>query len=330
MSKISIIIPVYNVEDYLERCLKSITSQTYKNLEIILINDGSTDRSGELCDIYKKKDSRIEVIHKENSGQSAARNMGLDIASGDYIAFVDSDDWIEEGIYEHCINLFGSYDCDVIDFECQFKNSYSEKTILNNNEQIEVNEGKEILRAYLKKGQTRKAPFTVWRKIYKSNLFNSIRFPEGKINEDIVTNYKLLFKCNKIIYTKKIGYFYFQDNVSTTRDELKKRDFDLLDASEELVRLTENENYKDIKYLANVKLARSYFTLLTKIAYYGVADEIKDEKKITKDLTKSLRSNLKLLVKSPMPLNRKVMAVMMCVNLRLVSLPLSIYQKISR
>src|SRR5699024_8688641 len=122
MLKISVIVPVYNAEKYLHRCIKSILDQTYKNLEIILVDDGSIDTSGKICDYYDHKDERIKVIHKENGGQSSARNTGLTIASGDYVSFVDSDDWIVEDIYEYCINLIKTTNCDVVDFKCMFTN----------------------------------------------------------------------------------------------------------------------------------------------------------------------------------------------------------------
>ena len=120
--KISVIVPVYKVESYLEQCISSIIKQTYKNLEIILVNDGSPDNCGKLCDIYAKKDSRIKVIHKKNGGLSDARNVALDIATGDYIGFVDSDDWININMYEVLINEAKNEDADIV--ECKFYSAY--------------------------------------------------------------------------------------------------------------------------------------------------------------------------------------------------------------
>lgn len=320
--------PIYNVEKYLHRCIDSVINQTYESLEIILIDDGSPDNCGVICDSYAQKDERIKVIHKKNGGQSSARNAGLEIATGDYLSFVDSDDWIVEDIYEHCIDLIQNIKYDVIDFQCLFTKGTLIKQRLNENIKCEIVEGKEILRDYLLRGQNEKAPFTVWRKLYKRNLFNHIRFPEGKINEDITTNYKVLMQCKRLIHTDKVGYYYFQENNSTTRNALKRRDFDLLDACIEMKNLSQNEDYLDIKYLVKVKNARSYFSLLAKIAYYGVTDELLDKNTVIKNLTKELRKNYLLLMGSPMPLNRKIMATVMCININLYKLPLSLYKKV--
>lgn len=328
MFKISVVIPVYNVEKYLHRCIDSILEQTYKKLEVILVDDGSTDNSSEICDYYMQKDERIKVIHKKNGGLSSARNAGLDIASGDYISFVDSDDWIVEDIYEHCIDLVEAINYDVVDFNCIFTNGELMKINSDIIYKTEIVEGKEILRDYLLRGQTEKTPFSVCRKIYKRNLFEVICFPEGKINEDIATNYKVLMNCKRLVHTDKIGYYYFQDSKSITRNGLKKRDFDLLDACEELQILSQNETYPDIKYLAKVKYARSYFSLLAKIAFYGIEDTELNQKEVIRKLTKKLRQNYILLMGSPMPLNRKIMTTAMCLHINFIRLPLFIYKRI--
>lgn len=328
MKKISVIVPVYNTEKYLGRCIDSILAQTYKHLEIILVNDGSTDNSGEICNWYKERDQRVKVIHKINGGLSSARNAGLEIASGDYIAFVDSDDWLVEDIYEHCVNLMETVGCDVVDFQCVFVNNNSTNLTSDEKFKIQVVEGKQILYDYLYRGQVEKVPFTVWRKLYKRNLFENIRFPEGKINEDITTNYRVLMKASKLVHTNKVGYYYFQDSLSLSRNILTKKDFDLIDAAKELVYLTNNETNSDIKYLARVKLARSYFSLLAKIAFYGIDDKELDYKKVIRSLTRKLRQNYFLLMGSPVPINRKLMITAMCVNINLIKYPLSLYKKI--
>lgn len=329
MEKISVIVPVYNVEKYLHRCIDSILSQTYRNLEIILVNDGSTDNSGEICEWYKEQDKRIKVIHKKNGGQSSARNAGLEIATGEYVAFVDSDDWIIDNMYEYLLGLIKKTESDVatIDFifardETENKYRYSKKKI-----NIKVYENKEILREYLIEGTIR-GSYSFCRNLYKRKLFKNVKFPNGKINEDIVTNYKVLMNAKRQVKSNYIGYFYFQGGVSTTRAGLRKKDFDLLDASKELVNLTQNESYKDIKYLAEVKLARSYFSLLAKIAFYGIDDKELNEKEIIGYLTRKLRGNYLFLVKSPMPLNRKLMMTLLCININFLKIPLKIYKKL--
>jgi glycosyltransferase involved in cell wall biosynthesis len=330
MGKISVIIPVYNTEKYLYRCIDSVIKQTHKNLEIILVDDGSTDNSGKICDWYKNKDSRIRVIHKKNAGQSSARNIGIELATGDYIVFVDSDDWIAENIYEHCIELAETKKCDIVDFKVVFTSDETKKFEPKTVYTTELIEGKEILRNYLLKGQTEVAPFSPCRKLYKRSLFQTIRFPEGKINEDIATNYRILMNCRKLVVTNKIGYYYFQNSASTTRNGLRKRDFNLLDVCEELQILTKNENYTDIKYLVEVKYARSYFSLLAKVAFYGIDDKELNMKEVISKLTKKLRQNYFLLMNSPMPLNRKLMVTALCINIKCLSIPLYIYKWVSK
>ena len=146
---------------------------------MILANDGSTDGSSDICEWYRNEKSK--VIHKENGGQSSARNVGLEIARGDYITFVDSDDWLVKDIYEHCIDIIKSQNCDVVDFQCVYT-SGEEKyfSIKEKDEIIKVIEGKEILRDYLLRGQTDKTPFSVCTKLYKKNLFEKFVFPKEK------------------------------------------------------------------------------------------------------------------------------------------------------
>lgn len=331
MKKISIIVPIYNAEKTLRKCINSIINQTYNNLEIILVNDGSNDKSKEICEEFELLDKRIIVINKKNGGQSSARNLGLEKSTGDFIAFVDSDDWIDKDIYKHCIKIIESNDCDIVDFNVTFVYE-DEKTTKHSNQSpfIRSIEGKEILRDYLYRGQTERAPFSPCRKIYRRFLFESIRFPEGKVNEDIATNYHVLMKCNKLVITDKVGYFYFQSDNSTTRNGLRTRDFDLLDACEELKLLTKNETYKDIRYLSQVKYARSYFSLLAKAAFYGIEDEQLANKNVINELTKNLRTNYLLLISSPIPLSRKVMVTTLCINFRCLSIPLKIYKMVRK
>ena len=162
---LSVIVPVYKVEKYLKRCVDSILNQSYSNIEIILIDDGSPDHSGGVCDEIALSDDRVKVIHKENGGLSSARNAGIELATGEYIAFVDSDDWIDLNIFEKCINIFYKYKCDVVDFRATFTDS-SKITIDDIYFDPIVVEYGEILRDYLYRGQTEKCPFSVCRIIH--------------------------------------------------------------------------------------------------------------------------------------------------------------------
>ena len=182
-SLISIIVPVYNVEQYLSRCVNSLVNQTYHNIEIILVDDGSPDRCGEMCDEYAKRDKRVVVIHKSNGGLSDARNKGLDVAKGDYVMFVDSDDWIELETCSIIIGLAVKYEVDVVSFGIQL---VGEKGIY----EIQRVPYSRIISSYEGVGamvyqQKRKGILNyVCNKIFKKILFENIRFPLGALFED--------------------------------------------------------------------------------------------------------------------------------------------------
>lgn len=327
---ISVIVPVYNVEKYLEQCVSSLVNQTYYSLEIILVDDGSSDKSGVLCDELAKEDKRIKVIHKTNGGLSSARNAGIEVSTGNYITFVDSDDWVSTSIYEKCMDIFETYKCDVVDYKTVFTDrdnasSDNKYTI----EPIEV-KGEDILYDYLFRGQTEKCPFSVCRKVYKRALYDEISFPEGKVNEDIATNYKVLSKAESLVHISDIGYYYFQNANSITNGKLKSRDFDLLDASRELCKLSKNLSDKRIYDLAKVKLGRSYFSLLAKAAVGGIADDIEQPKICMKELTRNLRKAYPSLMKSPISINRKIIITMVGINYKFIALPMSILKKVQK
>jgi len=208
---ISIIIPVYKVEKYLEKCIQSVINQTYENLQIILVDDGSPDNCGKICDEYAKKDHRIEVIHKSNGGLSDARNKGLEMAKGEYIGFVDSDDYIEADMYEVLYNLLKQYNADVS--ICNFYTvSQGKISIKNADNGINDYNRIEILKEIL---LDRNIQSYAWNKLYKKELFDEIKYPIGKKYEDIGTTFYLLEKCNKIVVTGKSEYYYInrQDSI---------------------------------------------------------------------------------------------------------------------
>lgn len=208
--KISIIIPVYNVERYLDKCIKSILNQTFKEFELILINDGSTDNSKSICDYYSKKYDEINVIHKENEGQASARNIGLDIAKGEYIGFVDSDDFIEEDMFEELYKSCIEYDSDIAIIGLrEVDENY---TILNEYIPTEINLKEIFKRAY------------PCNKIFKKKLFieNKLKFSAGKYYEDVELIPKLYVKAQNITLVKKIGYNYLRRKNSTTTSRDKK------------------------------------------------------------------------------------------------------------
>jgi len=208
-----VIVPVYNVEKYLEKCLNSIVNQTYQNLEIILVDDGSPDGCGAICDKYAAQDQRIRVIHKENGGLSSARNAGLEIATGEYINFVDSDDWIEPDMYEYLLSGAQQAGADIVVcgmFEelpdRQHCHSWHDAETFNTEEGLE--------QLFLRK----KYSHSAWAKLYRRTLFADVRFPDGRNFEDIATTYRVFEKAQIVRLLPKAKYHYLQRNDSIMGD----------------------------------------------------------------------------------------------------------------
>ena len=252
--KITVIVPVYNVENYLEKCLDSLINQTYKNLEIIVINDGSTDNSGEICQEYAQKDNRIVYIEKENGGLSDARNVGLDKMTGSYVTFIDSDDWIEQDYIETLYKKIVEYQADIAvgnyysyneDEETYYfhiyGNSYYEKVYDN----ISIFEN-----LYESQEMKSFALISAWGKLYKAKLFDYLRFDKGKLGEDGYFNQKMYLSVNKVVYLNKGLYAYRQRSGSITKTWTEKWMHALVDAMSERITLLANMGYPLEKHLA--------------------------------------------------------------------------------
>lgn len=204
---ISIIVPVYNVEPYLRKCLDSIVNQSYKNLDIIIIDDGSTDGGGGICDEYKANDGRIRVVHQKNSGLSAARNVGLDIARGEYVQFVDSDDWIEDTTCETILSIAIEKKADIVCFGYNelFPSGVVKNWSVDSSGEIEK---VEILRELAT--ETGSIRDYVWNKLFAKRLFDDIRFPIGRCYEDMDVSYRLFHQAENIYVTNTILYHYYR------------------------------------------------------------------------------------------------------------------------
>lgn len=203
---ISVIVPVYNVQNYLKKCIQSIINQTYKNIEIILVNDGSTDDSGLICEKFSDVDSRISVVHKTNGGLSDARNVGIKMAHGKYIGFVDGDDYIDKLMYEKLINKMERSNADIaICGRCRIKEKAKRGKNVFKNKKTYVLDKETAFKKFL----TRKYfDSSACDKLFKRALFKDIKFPLGCTQEDILTFYKLLEKSKKVILLKEVLYFY--------------------------------------------------------------------------------------------------------------------------
>ena len=252
--KITVIVPVYNVENYLNKCLDSLINQTYKNLEIIVINDGSIDNSGIICQEYAQKDNRIVYIEKENGGQSEARNMGLDRMTGSYVTFVDSDDWIELDYVEILYKKITEYQADIavgnyysfneaegMYYFHIFGDSCYEKVYDNVSIFENLYESQEMKSFAL---------ISVWGKLYKADLLKHLRFDIGKLGEDGYLNQKIYLLAEKTIYLNKGLYAYRQREGSSSRIWTEKWMHALVDAMSERITLLANMNYPLEKHLA--------------------------------------------------------------------------------
>jgi glycosyltransferase involved in cell wall biosynthesis len=315
MPDISIIVPVYKVENYLKRCIESILAQTYQAFELILVDDGSPDQCGAICDAYALKDKRLKVIHQNNSGQSSARNVGLDIAQGDYIGFVDSDDWIANDMYEYLLSLITTYNCDIAEVAYCITGKQNNSPPKACQNQIIVSEGEDILRRYLYTGmKSRMSGYPVFNKLYKAHLFEQLRFDKIGLCEDYLLNYQLMAQSHKYVISNKVCYFYFQRPESTLHGNLKQKDFDFpincLKVSE--LANEKGDQSNNIKELAAAKVARCYFSLLAKATFYGIASEINEEE--IKYLYHEMRKNYWKLALSPMSINRKLAMTVLMIN----------------
>lgn len=302
---ISVIIPVYNAEKYLGRCMQSVLNQTYKNLEIILVNDGSTDESGKICDEYREKDDRVKVIHKENGGASSARNLGLKIATGSLIGFVDSDDLIVEDMYEYLSNLLHQTNADLVSCCCTTK--IKNLDYKNKNEVLREYTGREIMELFYRiNGQG--SFYGIWRKLYKREIIENINFLEGKINEDVLFTYEVCKRAKRIVESNQKKYYYFKNNTGVTRSKLCKRDYALFEIWEQIV-----SREKDTQYFewAELNRKRAMFTLYVKGVIHGREKDV--DRSILIEWRSELKGNYGELMKGKfLDWKRKVLLFFLC------------------
>ena len=241
---VSVIVPIYMVEPYLKRAVDSIRNQSHQNLEIILVDDGSKDQCGRICDDYAKADNRIVVIHKENGGLSDARNAGLDVAHGDYIMFVDSDDYIAPDCVETLLNCLNRHNADVsmCSYAVTDSTEYDESIFVKSDGREEVCDRQELLSNLYDANHKDATYFIVaWNKIYKASLWDGIRFPKGKIHEDEATTYKIYDRAKRGVYLHKPLYGYFSAPDSITRAKFNIKRLQWMDALDGRIAYFENK-----------------------------------------------------------------------------------------
>ena len=283
---ISIVIPIYKVEKYLEKCVYSLINQNYKNIEIILIDDGSPDNCGKMCDEYSKIDNRIKVIHKKNGGLSDARNTGIKNARGKYITFVDSDDYVEANYIEILYKTIIKYDADIsiVGHSVWYEN----KKILRawNEEYCEAPE--KILWKIL---YDDKIDISAWGKLYKKELFQNIEFPKGRLFEDAATTYKLIDASKKIAVNSLPLYNYVIRKNSISTGSFSEKKMDLIISTKEMTEYI-RKKYPELSDACNRRLMYAYLSTLTQF----VKSKSKD-KKIQEQLVTYIKKNKKTILK---------------------------------
>jgi glycosyltransferase involved in cell wall biosynthesis len=258
---ISVIVPIYKVEPYIHKCIDSILDQNYHNIEIILVDDGSPDRCGEICDEYASKDSRIRVIHKENGGLSDARNAALNVFKGKYVTFIDSDDFVSKNYISYLYDLISTNEAE-ISF-CKIKKIFgstakANKFSLRSNNKILILSPEDALKQSL---YQRIFGNSVCGKLYIRQLFKDIRFPKGKLYEDLATIYLIYDLCQKIVFGQQPEYYYFirPESIMTSEFTLKK--MDLINVSDDLYKFVES-HYPGLKKAAASRVLSTNFHVL--------------------------------------------------------------------
>ncbi|XVG98540.1 glycosyltransferase [Eubacteriales bacterium KG127] len=315
LKKLSVIVPVYNIEDYIERCVESIVTQDYPNFEILLIDDGSTDRSGEICDLLADKYSCIRIIHKPNGGQSSARNVGIDEAAGEYIVFIDGDDFIDKGMFQELMNLSNTDKYDVVG--CHHKDDYDGKVINDDRELVKFEcKGIEALQ-YLLEGKL--IPGTACAKIIKKDLLRTIRFPVGKTYEDVFFTTELLLKAEITHFTTKAYYHYWHRPNSTTTGNYSEKSWDIIESYQ----FTYDKVIESASHLKKQSLFRLYwahFVVLDRMLMSGTETD-QDKKKM---LIEYIRSNFKNIMSCEyFSKGRKILALALMININLYKFMLS-------
>lgn len=288
MPTISVIVPVYKVEPYLHRCVDSILNQTFQDFELILVDDGSPDNCGAICDEYAAQDSRIHVIHQENGGLSAARNAGIDWAfansDSEWLGFVDSDDWIHLEFLERMLRAANQTNTSICACGlCHISDEADVPDIVFGAEDVEIREVEEF--TCNEYNLSTNAP----TKIYRKRLFQNHRYPLGKLHEDAFLTYLILFQEAELAYIPRPMYYYFQSPDSITRSKWNVKKLDNIEAHKEQVRYFKEHNYMKA-YDARTKYLAGHIIYNLKILNQS---EIENKKKYQKLLIRELRTLLR-------------------------------------
>ena len=316
-SLISIVIPIYNVDKYLKKCIESVLNQTYSNLEIILVDDGSPDNCPQICDEYRKKDSRIKVIHKENGGLSDARNVGIDHAKGEYITFIDSDDYVANDYIEYLYNLIVKYG---VDISC-----CSHLVVYNNGQYHGIDENFDEsfdkIMFFQKMLYAKKCDVTAWAKLYKKDLFNDIRYPKGKIFEDIDTTYKLIDKVKKVACGYSAKYYYMIRKSSITTNGFQDKHYYMIDATLNMCDYL--KKYPELENGCTRRICYAYISTMNRMinSNYDINS--------IKELRKKILSHSKLVIDNNCSFRERAAILILMFGLKSYVFYWNVYQKLT-
>ncbi len=282
---ISVIVPVYRVEEYLERCVKSILSQTYENLEVILVDDGSPDQCPAICDACAEKDARVKVIHQENKGLSGARNAGIDAASGEYLAFVDSDDYVSPHFIEELYQLLQDTGCAI--GQCRFSYVKGDGLVEEGNSAFCIYRGESLMEQLYGPEEKATCFVVAWNKLYRAELFKEtgIRYPEGRIHEDEATTYRLFHEAKKLAFLDRALYGYYTENGGSITSVFSAKRLQWLTAHEERIAFFKKNGYEKLLPVAYRKLCDACITF-----YFRCTEQVKDAEELKKELRKRLET----------------------------------------
>lgn len=311
MAKVSVIVPVYRVENYLKKCVDSLLNQTLRDIEIILVDDGSPDDCGKICDEYAQKYSFVKVIHKENEGLSMARNVGIMMAESPYIGFVDSDDYVAADMYEVLYNNLVNADADIS--ICGLHNCYSEKKVPQfSGDEFLILDNKQALKTAL---EGFKFSVNAVNKLFKKELFATTKFPKGKLSEDAFTIPQILASASKIVFASEPKYYYVHREKSITTSEFNPQDLNVIEAYKNNLAMVKN-NFKELEKQAEFRLLWSYTYVFDKMI---LGENFKDIE-IYKEILTNLRKNtIKILLNPFLSLKRKFVTLILFVSPKLYS-----------
>ena len=303
MPLISVIVPVYNVAPYLRRCLDTITQQTYTNIEIIIIASTSTDNSVEICEEYAKKDERITLLHSEPRGLSDARNRGIEASHGEYLSFIDSDDYIHPDFLSTLYRICSEYDCDIAQCGYIRVDTNYNKIHSQPEKDIETYSGREMCYNFYYGIPDHLADAVVWNKLYQKKLFSKIRFPFGKIHEDTAVVHQLYYDSEKIGITRQELYFYRNVPTSITGVGFTLKSLDNLDFLGERGEYFKEKGEIELYALWKVSYVRTTAYYLRNLKQY-----YPDEITLQKNLERNIKIQLREIVKKPqVPLIEKLL-----------------------